>query len=802
MRVIFPPLVSTLMRVALLPLLARAQFTDTEITQSASHKTLVCGVPRVTSVQTTPPGDELRAEIDIPLPAKDEADEIAFALVFGNLTVANQKLAGQTSLSHLDMIFDPSARAFSDLISDRCDDTYMNEAQRAQHYYIDDREDPVLHVAMIADKRRCLQTRYSGNDVNWTSLVTPIPGAPSQCGLGSVKWFVTFNIARWLSAVNLDANSVVKELVNGGQLYTFPMRIFITATSKTTTYPETFYSSYQFQLFQRSSVFSALSVKETQMEGYRAHFIENFRQIMGDSKLLSINPLLSEGRRESFVKLAFDLVFYREADHTAMPKIEKDISRLHVSIGSDTSPFRLANANGVMQPDGTACLDVGADVSNVSSGGPSLVLESDTIFQHTIASEDGSFYKQTLSVVCYLVVYEDAMKTALTMNDDLVVPLQFDYTHTYVDVNTGTLMTDPTRDPIAIFTQTMNFEAITDFQYETPLRGVVYKIPQGKIPSIDRRTWTTADLRTSMINAFGTVDVPRVVQSVSVDTPIASAVSLQNAGDMGRYNLKLVAGFLMANAVQLKQFVPYQAGDTVEAPIDIADPCGLTTYSASGSIIGLSTLFSDTESDVYTGRLSPQVRHLLEDVDKNTFYVDQSMFQINELLKTSPFTSNYLLREAQGAQDVIFLPFMPKFRIANGRSVDSYETRVCMVVEVEPYTAGTFSDTVTNRRLLVVESRSPAASTNAIDNQFTMTTADYRVTPVNLTVTTRSSSSDVHVNVSIQHKAKSDTFTSENQALSHAVIAMLAFIAFFTACIVGMSYYIKTKNNPPKERAG
>eukprot|EP00854_Cymbomonas_tetramitiformis_P029379 gene29379-36589_t len=540
--------------VASLPMLTRTQFTDTESTQIDSHKTLVCGVPRVTSVQTTSNGDELRAEIDVPLPSRDESDEIAFAMVFGNLTIANKKLAGQSPLSHLDMIFDPSARAFSDLISDRCDDTYMNEAQRAQHYYIDDREDPVLHVAMIADKRRCLQTRYSGNDVNWTSFVAPNPDAPAECSLGIARWFVTFNIARWISAPNMDANGVVKELVNGGQLYTFPMRIFLTATSKTTTYPETFYSSYQFQLFQRSSVFSALSVKETQMEGYRAHFIEDFRQIMGDSKLLSINPLLSEGRRESFVKLVFKLVFYKEADHTAMPEIDADISRLHVKIGSETSSFQLANGNGVVQPDGTPCLDVGDNVSAMTTDGPSLVSETDTIFQHTIASEDGSFYKQTLSVVCYLVVYEDAMKTALTMNDDLVVPLQFDYTHTYVDTNTGTLMTDPTRDPIAIFAQSMNFEAVTEFQYETPLRGVVYKIPQGKIPSIDRRTWTTADLRMSMINAFGTVDVPRIVQSVSVDTPIASAVSLQNAGDMGRYNLKLIAGFLVANAVQKKQF--------------------------------------------------------------------------------------------------------------------------------------------------------------------------------------------------------------------------------------------------------
>lgn len=294
-----------------------------------------------------------------------------------------------------------------------------------------------------------------------------------------------------------------------------------------------------------------------------------------------------------------------------------------------------------------------------------------------------------------------------------------------------------------------------------------------------------------MINAFSPTDEPRVVQSVSVDTPIVSAVSLQNDGDMGRYNLKLIAGFLMANAVQQKQFVAYQPGDNVEAPIDIADPCGLTSYKTSNTLIGLSTLFADTQSDVYTGRLSSDVRHLLEDVDKNSFYVDQSLFQINELLKTQPFTSNYLLREAQGAQDVIFLPFLPKFRIANGRSVDSYETRVCMIVEVEPYTGGVFSDKVTNRRLLVVESRSPAASTNAIDNQFTMTTADYRVAPANLSVTARSTSSGTTVNVTIHHKAKGDVFTSENERLSHAIIGLGSVCALFTLIIVGVHSYNK-----------
>eukprot|EP00854_Cymbomonas_tetramitiformis_P001510 gene1510-2144_t len=329
---------------AALPLLAISQFTEVETTQADSHRTLVCGVPSIQSVQTTTTNDEIRAEIDLPLPSKDESDEIAFALFFGNLSVANKKLAGTMSLSDLDLVFDPSGRAFSGLITDKCDDTYLNEAQRVQNYYTDERETPALHVAMIANERRCLQTRYSPNDVNWTSTLHPL--SPSQCGLGSAKWFVTFNIARWLSAINMNANSVIKELVNGGQLYTFPMRIFITATSKTTTYPETFYSSYQFQLFQRSSVFSALSVKETQMEGYRAHYIENFVQIMGDSQLLSINPLLSEGRRESFVKLTFDLVFYKEADHTAMPKIETDIGRLRMKIAEDTSPFRLANENG------------------------------------------------------------------------------------------------------------------------------------------------------------------------------------------------------------------------------------------------------------------------------------------------------------------------------------------------------------------------------------------------------------------------------------------------------------------------
>eukprot|EP00854_Cymbomonas_tetramitiformis_P009871 gene9871-11690_t len=776
---------------AVFPFVAVSQFTNVEITQADSHRTLVCGVPSVQSVQTTASSDEIRAEIDLPLPSKDESDEIAFALVFGNLSTANKKLAGTMSLSDLDLIFDPSGRAFSGLITDKCDDTYLNEAQRVQHYYVDERESPNLHVAMIANNRRCLQTRYATNDVNWTSVAQPITSP--ECGLGMAKWFVTFNIARWLSAVNMDANSVVKELINGGQLYTFPMRIFVTATSKTTTYPETFYSSYQFQLFQRSSVFSALSVKETQMEGYRAHFIENFVQVMGDSELLSINPLLSEGRRESFVKLTFELVFYKEADHTAMPKIETDITRLRMKIAEDSSPFRLANENGAIQTDGTACLTIGQDASDMSTVEPFKVDETDTIFQHTIASKNGSFYKQTLSVVCYLLVYEDNLKTALSMNTDLVVPLRLEYSHTYTDTNTGTLMTDPTRDPIAIFTQTMNFEAITNFQYETPLKGLVYKVPQAQISSIDRRIWTEDDVRISMINAFGTVDEPRQVRSVSVDTPIAGAVTFKNSGDMGRYNLKLITGFLMANLVQTRKFVPYVAGVNNEAPIDVEDPCSLTSYKTQNEIIGLSTLYADTQSDVYTGRLTTEVKHLLENVDKNSFYVESDMFQINEILKTNPFTSNYLLREVSGAQDVIFLPFLPKFRIANGQDVDTYETRLCMIVEVEPYTGGVLPTPPSSRRLLVVEGRSTSShQTNAIDNKFTITTADYRATPANFSTASRSSSGTVNVDVHVDvHKSDDDSFTNSNWALSVVIMVVGVLCAAIIIVIMCLSFYIK-----------
>ncbi|KAK3238298.1 hypothetical protein CYMTET_51675 [Cymbomonas tetramitiformis] len=176
---------------------------------------------------------------------------------------------------------------------------------------------------------------------------------------------------------------------------------------------------------------------------------------------------------------------------------------------------------------------------------------------------------------------------------------------------------------------------------ESDAVGAAVELAQ--ISSIDRRIWTEDDVRISMINAFGTVDEPRQVRSVSVDTPIAGAVTFKNSGDMGRYNLKLITGFLMANLVQTRKFVAYVAGVNNEAPIDVEDPCSLTSYKAQNEIIGLSTLYADTQSDVYTGRLTTEVKHLLENVDKNSFYVESDMFQINEILKTNPFTSNYLL---------------------------------------------------------------------------------------------------------------------------------------------------------------
>ncbi|KAK3235546.1 hypothetical protein CYMTET_54253 [Cymbomonas tetramitiformis] len=690
--------------VATLPAL-RAQFTTEDANVGSSFNTLVCGVPTVQGVSVSSDMISATLEVDIPLPSKTASDEMAFAILFGDLSVVNRKLEGSADISMLDLVFDPSA-SFGSTITDKCQEQYRSAAERNSHLYTDERTDPPITYGMIANSR-CLSSMGRRTEaVKWTSTVHDIPDDEYQeesslgCELGIAKWYLTFNIAEWTSAANVDALSISKKLMNGGTKYTYPFRIYVTATSKTTTLAETYYAPYRFELFQKSTVIAALPVRETQLSGYRAHYLQNFVRIAGDTQLSKMDPLKPDTTYGfNLVKLQFDMVFFKEADATALPTLSVLLNNLRVKVqATRTGSFQVGEGD-----DGTVCEDIGDQRSSIATSDVTIVEETDSLFEHTIKSKDGTFYKQTLSVVCYLRVYRKSEALFIDSNDR--VPLRFEYTHTYVDAKSNTLLTDPVRDPIAIFLQQMNFQAITTFEYKTPLKGVVYKIPQGKIDKVDQGTWTTNDVRSAMINAFANNDAPRAVTSVTVDTPIAGAVTRKNLRDRGRYSIRLITAFLMAAKSSLPQFVEFAPAKHGEAPTEIMDPCGARTKHDNDDIIGFSTLYSDTGSDAYTDRFSRSLKDLLENTDGSNKHVGNEVFQINGRLGTKPFTQNYMLKESEGAQDVLILPFLPKLRLTDtAYNSDDYDTTLCMVLEVDPYQDGVFSSEV-SRKLLAVQTR-------------------------------------------------------------------------------------------------
>eukprot|EP00854_Cymbomonas_tetramitiformis_P000047 gene47-69_t len=776
----------------------RAQFTTQEATTATSFKTLVCGVPSVQGVQISSDMSSITMEIDVPLPSQSASDEMAFAILFGNLSVANSKLNGVTDLSMLDLVFDPSC-SFGDEITDKCQDSYRTSALNDLHTYTDERTASPTVYGMIANSRCLSFYGHRTGDVDWTSEVHDRPDASSVdasgCNLGTAKWYLTFNLAQWTSAANIDALSVAKTLMNGGTKYTFPLRVYVTAVSKKTTLAETYYSPYQFEIFQKSSVFAALPVRETQMSGYRAHYLQNFVQVAGDTELANTDPLNPDTPHGfNLVKLDFDMVFFKEADHTALPNVSVVLENLLVKVqnNGEASPFSVGWKTGPSSA-GIACQDIGDDYSSIATSDVTIVDSSDALFDHTIKSKDGTFYKQTLSVVCYLYVYRDGSTLFADSNDR--VPLRFEYTHTYTDANTLTLMTDPVRDPIAIFLQQLNFQKITTFEYKTPLKGVIYKIPQEKIASIDQRTWTTSDVRSAMINAFASSDAPRTVESVAPDTPVAGAVTLKNSGDVGRYDIRLITAFLMAaNKSATAKFVKFSPASDVEAPIEITNPCDVSTKHDAGKIVGFSTLFSNASSDAYTDRFSQSLRDILENQDGSARHVDNELFQINDKLSTNPFTQNYLLKEGEGAQDVLILPFLPKLRIADSNyNVDDYDITLCMVLEVDAYQKGVFSSEV-SRKLLTVKTRGDdlldTAETLGMNIAFTN---DFGKASVNATTddgntTTYTASTDGEA-VKVTVTKKDDyMYTNTNYHLTIAAFSILGAIIVIVGVTVYYSY--------------
>eukprot|EP00854_Cymbomonas_tetramitiformis_P021843 gene21843-26290_t len=543
-----------------------------------------------------------------------------------------------------------------------------------------------------------------------------------------------------------------------------------------------------------------LPIMETQLSGFRSHYIRNFQQTSGDVTFGAISSLQDETVSLDIAKLTFEMVFFKEANYDSIPDISVDIDDLMVNIGdltSSSTTYELYDMDDNSLPSGGHCLDAtDTDVSIIMVHSAAEVVDrSEVMGTNDIRSYDGTFFKQVLNVTCYLRV----QRGTLTMSDDHTVPLIFDYTHTYTDLNSTTLMTNPIRKPIAIFEHELILREMTMLEYETPLKGAMYKIPQEKIRNVDRDVWTVNDVRGSMVKAFSNRgDAPRLVKAVSVNTPIVAAVTLANENDLPNYDISLVAGFLTANKVDAPKFVAFGDGNkTQQTNKTITDPCNLHTYHTNDALLGMATLFKNESADAYATRLSSDVRSYLENRDDKNYFVKNDFFQINDILKTEPITMNHELGTFDGAQNVLILPFLPKFQIANNRPIDTYETRVCMIVEITNY-ADKSKTSASSRKLMQVTVSTEAGG--VLDLQIAILGQDY---PVTMCETNCSYDNGTDSNIILQmtkstatgshhignHDDNDETFTDTNWKLSISLMVLGCSAVLLLLALVGVYWY-------------
>ncbi|KAK3249161.1 hypothetical protein CYMTET_41424 [Cymbomonas tetramitiformis] len=383
-----------------------SQFEDTKTTQLASHDTLVCGVPRVKSTAIEN-NHRMHVEFEIPLPNGDSTDLIAFGIFFGDLGIVNRKLACSLALDDLDLVFDPSEEGFSGNLSDKCmGNEYPQYARYTGNTITDSRNGPKV-CPLVADGHVCTPKRPVMRDVVWFSTVTTNNNTMYECNLGVSTWKLSFDISDWTASEGMNKNGITKEVVDDAQIFTFPVRIFITSVSKSSAQAETYYSPYRFQLHQKASVFMNLPIMETQLSGFRSHYIKNFQQTSGDVAFAGVNPLQDETAYLDIVKVTFEMVFFKESDKNSLPTISVDVNDLVVNVDTSTGSgdaYQLYDLNNQALPSGGQCLDISTtDKSSISEhSAPEVVNQKDVMETDAIRSYNGTFFKQVLSVTCYL----------------------------------------------------------------------------------------------------------------------------------------------------------------------------------------------------------------------------------------------------------------------------------------------------------------------------------------------------------------------------------------------------------------
>ncbi|KAK3236031.1 hypothetical protein CYMTET_53799 [Cymbomonas tetramitiformis] len=628
---------------------------------------------------------------EVPLPAGTRTDEIAISILFGDVDMVNKKLAGNMPLSDLDLVFDPSGTAFSVVISDKCSgDEYDAKARSDDYVYSDDRNEPKVCTA-VANDCVCTPARKIKHDVVWRSFVRRDAALSPDCNLGISIWKLTFDISEWTVFNAMQANGIVKQKINVSEIYTFPLRIFITSTSKSTSHAETLDSPFQFELYRKSMINMNLRSTETQLSGYRLYRIEKFKQTTGNiqidrSSAYSHNHLTWLQRLHLF-KVDFDMEFFKEANHDAHPKLSVDLNDLIIKMNNSdgSNPFDFFDEYDSILVNGkSSCLSLNDKLKSTiqSTHGPTIIQQDDLPVGGYVKSVNGTFFKEVLHVTCYLNVHDNQLSFKTERN----IPMIIEYTHTYSDHTTSTLMTNPLQAPVAIFDHDMLYTHSETLEYETPLKGAIYTIPQKKISSLDRNTWESSDIENAMIDAFSsTADEPTRVRSVSVDTPITVAVTLVDQHHKDNFNLKPVVAFLMGNRQGAINYVGFADQDEESiVPNPIIDPCFISSHHANGDIIGLSTLHMDETSTIVEKRLSDEVKDYLKNTNSQSFYVDADIFQINDKLGTQPILSNLGLTDPDGPKNLLMIPFLPKLKIAGEESTDSHTIRMCMIVEAIP----------------------------------------------------------------------------------------------------------------------
>jgi len=781
---------------------AQSTFTDEILIASSSQQSMVCGTPSVDTISLDIEAGTLSVDIRIPMPAAN-SNEIGFGIFFGDSTTVQQKMSDPAKyITPMDLVFDPSGTSFSAALTDNCGPAYEAKATLEANTIDDTRTNPTKQIPMIAHMTKCARTRFPDSDVSkvtWESAVSDVGASfdSDVCGLGAATWTITFDVASFTSVSARENNGIVREMSpdDGSTLFTYPFQILVSAVTEKTFQTETMTSAYRFELSRQANVYAAVTVNEDQLTSFASYVLTEFRTEPGDDKSL---------------KIVYKIQLFKQVDDSVA---QLGYYQLGTTINIDASTdFQFVTAPS--QAIGTSKTGCDYTIEDPPPAKfPVLVTSIEDVFDLPSSQENVSnvqYYMQTITGECTTYINSKTDSTPVTPESTYSIPIRIDVEHYYKDVTKSLLLTNPQSNPVAKLQGTVDIVQDISITYTTPVTGQLMMIPQAKIVPIDIVAWTASDIITAMRTSFTQSDEPRIVNAVSVKTPIAAGVTFSNSDDRSNYELKIVATFVMAISSVNSEFKPYTY--TSDAPTDnLADACGILAARDANSLIAYSVFNTAQSTPAYTEGLSNDLRTFLNaNENENEFVAPQSIFELNGEVKTDPLIFNYGLQESDGPQNVAVIPFKPEFRLSGGASVDSYTTSICVVTNSVP-----FIQTARRKQRRLLQATTVDVS-NVQNTQmgFTMLSEDY-ILPIPDPDTNTSSSSassdgtstdstsisvntvDVDVTVSSYNASREtsdayskddndETFTNTNNGLSIAAVTLGCTATVFAMVLVGL----------------